>query len=268
MSIKHIRAAIIIYLQAAAQPRAAPPGALAALLLVHGALAIFCPTVGVQGPEAAQRLLAHHEALVGRCGMHALGPGPGEVTRALSTARGWQDASLPVYEHGDWPKPARCPAGPDPRISKNTCDFPTRFLVDRPHGVLVHLTWKAGITSLKKFWDCAFQARRFGGTIVVSPPGKGEPRLLAVGMAREPVSRLLSAYEEILKRNTVDARVRGPGARSRLLPRPQVRGASPLSISSRLGRQRTRERDRGAGTRAHHRCGTWWWPWWLPGSSV
>lgn len=144
-----------------------------------------CPNDPIAPLDARRRLRMHHDQLVSSCGYSSRG-GSGDP---------WSATELHTYEDETWPKPRRC-AGflhgdAPPSIM---LDVPRAFLraPDNTFGLL--LVWKAGVSTARHVWRCAFQQSPVETTL-------RKPRAW-VGGCRDPLSRLISAYGEILRRVT------------------------------------------------------------------
>lgn len=203
------------------------------------ASALFCPNVPAPA-GAAQRLLAHHAAL--RACARFTAP---RTARNLTDADGWRGPQIPVRESDDWPRPQRCEsASARAGLRAGRCAIPRRYLMSFDPALIVYMVQKTGQTTMRQWWTCAFNGNRSGLPYRsrARPTRKFARAPLHVGMAREPLSRLVSAYGELLLWQTATAVLHPLRARVRL---PDLATAEMVLLGAGAARraQLARERD-------------------------
>lgn len=159
----------------------------------------LCSNTGA--PLNASDLLLEHQAALKRCGFQP-SPRRPSAMRDLTTAEGWRaHGQLPVHEAADWPRPKQCSGTNTLSSHRKFEPLRVRYLISRQHALVVYTTLKAGFTALGSWWHCALHesSRRYH----VDAKFFGNRSVSSVVMSRHPLSRLPSAYKELLKWLTV-----------------------------------------------------------------
>lgn len=211
-------------------------------------LAPYCAYQPPASSDVPARLRAHHAALRSCPDRFAVRGNKEGKVRDLSSDAGWLGAQMPVREAYDWPRPKHCPAYSPKELRASICRIPTRYLLDLDAGLAVYMVQKTGMTALKEWWWCAF-----GTNHKTRPRARGlftrEP--LHVGMVREPLARLVSAYNELLEFRTVTVELQPSGVRARL---PNLANAEKLVLGTgdAAAMQRARARRAPTAAEANH----------------
>lgn len=194
---------------------------LSLVLRVPHAIGAACPNTAIAPNWNLHIMRTYHRNLRDTCHFQSAVPeGEPAQVRDLTMATSWSGPTVPHYEQPDWPKPERCK--PFAQLASHAPwrirRVPHQF-VRTPNGELAFiLVWKAGITTLTRLWACAYGATSPNGTLRSSFTPEFPPTRRFAGMVRDPISRLISAYGEILARTT--SPVRGRDGRVVRLPDP------------------------------------------------